>query len=126
MKLREYHPLSEMERVPAEELPKRLDELFDRMDKENVGFVVTEEGKDSCVFCPYKWFELEYETIEVAVDEVLLAQIKEIITPLGWTVSCICLCNRFMSCSWFSVSKYLDRSTDTAYLYPSSVYSFTF
>lgn len=45
MKLREYHPLSEMERVPAEELPKRLDELFDRMDKENVGFVVTEEGK---------------------------------------------------------------------------------
>ena len=62
MKLREYHPLSEMERVPAEELPKRLDELFDRMDKENVGFVVTEEGKDSCVFCPYKWFELEYET----------------------------------------------------------------
>ena len=41
MKLREYHPLSEMERVPAEELPKRLDELFDRMDKENVGFVVT-------------------------------------------------------------------------------------
>ena len=77
MKLREYHPLSEMERVPAEELPKRLDELFDRMDKENVGFVVTEEGKDSCVFCPYKWFELEYETIEVAVDEVLLAQIKE-------------------------------------------------
>ena len=34
MKLREYHPLSEMERVPAEELPKRLDELFDRMDKE--------------------------------------------------------------------------------------------
>ena len=83
---RGYHPLSEMERVPAEELPKRLDELFDRMDKENVGFVVTEEGKDSCVFCPYKWFELEYETIEVAVDEVLLAQIKEIITPLGWTV----------------------------------------
>lgn len=86
MKLREYHPLSEMKRVPAEEVPKRLDELFDRMDKENVGFVVTEEGKDSCVFCPYKWFELEYETIEVAVDEVLLAQIKEIITPLGWTV----------------------------------------
>lgn len=41
----------------------------------------TNEGVDC-----YKWFELEYETIEVAVDEVLLAQIKEIITPLGWTV----------------------------------------
>ena len=56
------------------------------MDKENVGFVVTEEGKTPVFSAPTSGFELEYETIEVAVDEVLLAQIKEIITPLGWTV----------------------------------------
>ena len=41
MKLREYHPLSEMERVPAEELPKRLDELFDRMEKTPVSSAPT-------------------------------------------------------------------------------------
>ena len=32
----------------------------------------------------------------------------------------------FISNSWLSVSKYLDRSKHTAYLYPSSAYSFTF
>ncbi len=32
----------------------------------------------------------------------------------------------FISCSWLSVSKHLDRSKHTAYLYPSSAYSFTF
>ena len=41
-------------------------------------------------------------------------------------ISCICRCNRVMSSSWFNVSKYFDRSTDTAYLYPCSAYSFTF
>lgn len=41
-------------------------------------------------------------------------------------ISCICRCNRVMSSSWSSVSKYLDRSTDTAYPYPRSAYSFTF
>ncbi len=85
MKLREYHPLSEMERIPAEEIPERLDELFERMDKENVGFVFTEEGKDSCVLCPYKWFEPDYETVEVEVDAILLEQLKQVIEPMGLT-----------------------------------------
>ena len=61
----------------------RLDDMKEFYSEEDLN----EEGNQRrCVFCPYKWFELEYETIEVAVDEVLLAQIKEIITPLGWTV----------------------------------------
>lgn len=32
----------------------------------------------------------------------------------------------FISNSWLSVSKYLDKSRHIAYLYPSSAYSFTF
>lgn len=47
---------------------------------------MNQQFNDKRVNPHYKWFELEYETIEVAVDEVLLAQIKEIITPLEWTV----------------------------------------
>ena len=86
MKLREYHPLSEMERVPAEEIQERLDGLLKRMDEENVGFVITERGKDSCVLCPYKWFEPEYETVEIEVDELLKAQVEKVIKPLGWTL----------------------------------------
>ena len=45
MKLREYHPLSEMERVPAEELPKRLDELFDRMDRRMLALLLRRREK---------------------------------------------------------------------------------
>lgn len=85
-KLNEYHPLSEMERVPAEGIEAKIDELFDRMDKENVGFVITEEGKDSCVLCPYRWFEPVYETITIEVDAILLAQVEELIKPRGITV----------------------------------------
>ena len=85
MRLKEYHPTSEMERVPVEKIPQILDHLFDRIDKEDIGFVLTEDGKDSMVLCPYKWFEPVYETIEFEVDSILLEQLKEIITPLGWT-----------------------------------------
>ena len=85
MKLREYHPMSEMERVPAEDLSGHFEELCDRMDKENIGFVITQGGKDDCVICPYDWFEHEYETIEVEVDKVVLDAVKEIITPMGLT-----------------------------------------
>ena len=59
-------------------------------------------------------------------DYILVPRISNFFIKRSTRISCICLCNRFMSCSWFSVSKYLDRSTDTAYLYPSSPYSFTF
>lgn len=41
-------------------------------------------------------------------------------------ISCICRCSRVMSSSWFSVSKYLDRSTDKAYRYPSCVPHYLF
>lgn len=41
-------------------------------------------------------------------------------------ISGICRCSRVMSSSWFSVSKYLDRSTDKAYRYPSCVPHYLF
>ena len=86
MKLKEYHPLEEMERIPEDEISRNVDQIFERIDNENIGFVITRDGKDSCVLCPYEWFEPEYETIEVEVDSLLLEQVKAIIAPMGWTV----------------------------------------
>ena len=83
MKLKEYHPIDEMERIPVEELAVKMEELFDRADQEDIGFVLTKGGQDSMVLCPYRWFEPEYETVEIEVDVVLLEQLKEIITPVG-------------------------------------------
>ena len=85
MDLKQYHPLAEMERIPAEEMTGKFEEICDRIDKEDIGFVITKDGKDSYVLCPYDWFEPEYETVAVEVDAVVFAQLKEILDPLGVT-----------------------------------------
>ena len=85
MHLIESHPLKDMERVPAEELPDRLDALLRRMDLENVGFVLTEAGRDSLVLCPRRWFKPAYETVEIQVDSIVLEQLKELVGPMGLT-----------------------------------------
>ena len=72
MKLKEYHPIDEMERIPVEELAVKMEDLFNRADQENIGFVLTNAGRDSMVLCPYRWFEPEYETVEIKIDTVLL------------------------------------------------------
>ncbi|MGM9601613.1 MAG: hypothetical protein ACI3W5_08565 [Faecousia sp.] len=54
-------PLSEMERIEHTLISEKLDELLDRIDKENIGFVITESGKDKYVLCPYWWFEKDFD-----------------------------------------------------------------
>ena len=60
-KSRLMQPMSEMERVEQSQLGDKLDELFERIDKENIGFVITENGKDKYVLCPFSWFASEYD-----------------------------------------------------------------
>ena len=49
-------PVSEMERISREELAARLDEILARVEQENIGFVITDDGKLGLVLCPYAWF----------------------------------------------------------------------
>ena len=49
-------PISEMERISREELAARLDEILARVEQENIGFVITDDGKLGLVLCPYAWF----------------------------------------------------------------------
>ena len=46
--------VSEMEHIPIAELGTRLDELLERCNKENVGFVIDDKHK-SFVLCPARW-----------------------------------------------------------------------
>lgn len=80
-------PIEAMERVPISDLPDKLDELFDRIDKENTGFVLTEGGCDKYVLCPYKWFDDSelVEVLEVQIDSELLDRVREIVAPMGLT-----------------------------------------
>lgn len=49
-------PLSEMERIEQSLLGEKLDEILERIDKENVGFVITKDGLDEMVIIPFRWF----------------------------------------------------------------------
>lgn len=49
-------PLSEMDRIEQALLSEKLDEILDRIDQEDIGFVVTENGLDKVVIVPFRWF----------------------------------------------------------------------
>ena len=55
------HPIETMQRISREELAEKLDELLDIVAKDNVGFVITNQGKDDLVLCPANWFNIYYD-----------------------------------------------------------------
>lgn len=51
-------PLDTMERTTRQHLCDNFDTILERVDKENIGFVIlNEEGKDGQVLCPARWME---------------------------------------------------------------------
>lgn len=53
----ELQPTDKMQRVSRKELCDRFDELLETVSRDNVGIVITDEGKDDLVLCPSAWFE---------------------------------------------------------------------
>ena len=49
-------PLSEMKRIEQSFLCEKLDDILERIDKEDVGFVITKDGLDDMVIIPFRWF----------------------------------------------------------------------
>ena len=49
-------PLSEMERIEQILLVEKLDEILKRIDNEDIGFVITENGLPDMVLIPFRWF----------------------------------------------------------------------
>lgn len=49
-----------MERISRQELADNLDAVLDRVLRENIGLVITDEGKDDLVICPSFWLEPLY------------------------------------------------------------------
>ena len=49
-----------MERISRQELADNLDAVLDRVLRENIGLVITDEGKDDLVICPSSWLEPLY------------------------------------------------------------------
>ena len=85
-------PTDQMARVSRVEFDNRFDEILDIVLKDNVGYVITDEGKDDLVLCPAHWFEYEnrndtppYETIEFSIDSELYEKAGEIFKRYGLT-----------------------------------------
>ena len=61
MSIRQLPTLDTMERIPQAKISEKLDEIFERIDKENIGFVITEDGKDKYALCPFDWFDFSLD-----------------------------------------------------------------
>ena len=56
MRMAEWHPIDKMERIDHEEASKRIDEILEKVN-DGQGIIITRDGKDDFVICPYGWFE---------------------------------------------------------------------
>lgn len=51
-------PLDTMERISRQKLCEDSDNVLERVDKEDIGFVIVDdEGKEGHVLCPARWME---------------------------------------------------------------------
>lgn len=60
-----------MERITRQQFADNFDEILEKVEKENVGYVILDnEGKDGQVLCPVKWFETEAKDIPSVMREI--------------------------------------------------------
>ena len=59
--------LESMERISRQALAADLDAVLERVSRENIGLVITDEGKDDLVLCPASWFDFDYVESEAVV-----------------------------------------------------------
>ena len=59
--MKRLSPLSEMERIEQMLLVEKMDEILERIDKEDIGFVITENGLPDMVLIPFRWFSENFQ-----------------------------------------------------------------
>jgi len=57
-----YHDPNDMEKISRQKLFDDFDNILERVEKENKGFIITDEGKTDLVLCPANWFCMESDT----------------------------------------------------------------
>ncbi len=55
-------PVDAMEKITRQQLCDNFDEILDRVDKENVGFVILDsDGENKHILCPAAWLNAVYD-----------------------------------------------------------------
>lgn len=76
-----------MERITRQQLADNFDEILEKIEKENVGYVILDsEGKDGQVLCPVKWFETETNDVP-SVMRALKRRKEEMYSLVEETIS---------------------------------------
>lgn len=50
-----FHTTENMERISRQHLCDNLDSILETVSRKNIGFVITDAGKDDLVLCPASW-----------------------------------------------------------------------
>lgn len=50
-----FHTTENIERISRQHLCDNLDSILETVSRENIGFVITDAGKDDLVLCPASW-----------------------------------------------------------------------
>ena len=62
MKKYEYiHPVDEMEHMTRKEISEKFDEILDRIDNENIGFIISDCQAKDVVLCPAHWITFQLD-----------------------------------------------------------------
>lgn len=74
--------IDNMERITPSELASNFDTYYERMTRDDVGFILTEDGIDKYVIFPYHWCLSEGEMIQIEVEKELYDKVSELIAPM--------------------------------------------
>ena len=55
--MKENRLTENMEHISRLDFTEHIDDYLERVVKEDIGFVITDKGKDDIVLCPANWFE---------------------------------------------------------------------
>ena len=67
-----FHTTENMERISRQHLCDNLDSILETVSRENIGFVITDAGKDDLVLCPASWLSpLESEGFGCIVNSAV-------------------------------------------------------
>lgn len=67
-----FHTMENMERISRQHLCDNLDSILETVSRENIGFVITDAGKDDLVLCPASWLSpLESEGFGCIVNSAV-------------------------------------------------------
>lgn len=82
-KIKELQPTNLMPHITRQELCNDFDSILQRIDKENIGYVIEDEGKESLVLCPANWFSYCFDEKfgDVMISAVRYALLQDGVIP---------------------------------------------